>query len=421
MSRAGYPRSSGRHFFGIGVYTVANGGGVFTDDKSSDVLWTYDDAVGANTIGYPHVKRDNDYYRLHFQNSSQSFDVHGSSEMGDSYSGVFPPETVVTNAGWNRRAGEGLIAMHVNYDRIVTKLITALQDRQTNAAQFIVERQQTINLVLSSARRIADAIHSVRKGNIKHAIFALTGNHGSSSSLGKALGGVPEQWLALQYGWKPLLSDIHGSCEELARLSLGEPPVLSVSASATTPFGEGDTEVSGQSATDGTLFPQITQFRKSGIVHGRGYLETKLSSTFGQNLARTGMINPYNLAWEELPYSFVVDWFLPVGNFLSLLDYETGLVFSRGYVSQKAVDTWDSKTTRSAGRDNNFGNRLTLNWSGGKIRTTVTHFKRSAFSGLPPVPPPRFKNPFSLNHVANGLSLLATAFDRPGGIFNFMK
>jgi hypothetical protein len=30
-----------------------------------------------------------------------------------------------------------------------------------------------------------------------------------------------------------------------------------------------------------------------------------------------GMVDPLQVAWEIVPYSFVVDWFLPVGSFLS--------------------------------------------------------------------------------------------------------
>lgn len=47
--------------------------------------------------------------------------------------------------------------------------------------------------------------------------------------------------------------------------------------------------------------------------------------------------NPFSIAWELVPYSFVVDWFLDIGSFLR--NYETtlllsGLPLSRYYVSQ---------------------------------------------------------------------------------------
>jgi hypothetical protein len=30
-----------------------------------------------------------------------------------------------------------------------------------------------------------------------------------------------------------------------------------------------------------------------------------------------GLVNPAEIAWEVVPYSFVVDWFLPIGSYIS--------------------------------------------------------------------------------------------------------
>jgi hypothetical protein len=33
-----------------------------------------------------------------------------------------------------------------------------------------------------------------------------------------------------------------------------------------------------------------------------------------------GLVNPFEVAWEIVPFSFVADWFLPIGRYLSALD-----------------------------------------------------------------------------------------------------
>jgi hypothetical protein len=42
--------------------------------------------------------------------------------------------------------------------------------------------------------------------------------------------------------------------------------------------------------------------------------------------SRMGLVNPLSIAWEVVPFSFVVDWFLPVGNFLENLTSLAGTV-----------------------------------------------------------------------------------------------
>ena len=56
----------------------------------------------------------------------------------------------------------------------------------------------------------------------------------------------------------------------------------------------------------------------------------KLINTDAHNLAATGFSNPLNLGWELVPFSFVVDWFVGIGNYLSSLDATLGLAFEKG-------------------------------------------------------------------------------------------
>lgn len=43
-----------------------------------------------------------------------------------------------------------------------------------------------------------------------------------------------------------------------------------------------------------------------------------------KSLAQCGISNPLLLGWELIPYSFVVDWLFPVGEYLSALDALNG-------------------------------------------------------------------------------------------------
>jgi hypothetical protein len=376
----------------------------------------YDNKEGGNTPGWPEVIQENSFFRQVVRREDSLLSLNGKGIGHSAHTEQSIPPTAFLPSG-DLSGGENY-GNEVSFirDTVVRKLQDKLLDQKVNVGQFIAERQQTINLVTSTARRIAESIHSIRRGNLKHAIYSLTGSvpsPGLSRGIKRRFGGVPEQYLALKYGWQPLLSDIYGSCEELANHATDSPPALSASASAKMDLPPR----TGAYGTGG-YYPKREVSRDSGTIAGRGSLVAKLSSGFGQGLARTGLINPYQVAWELIPYSFVVDWFLPVGNFLTRLNYDTGLVFSHGYFACKVTDSWSLKWPE--GKHLNYDG-LSLTYSGGGVSYQISVAKREALSSFPSAVPPRFKDPLSLTHTAEALSLLAVAAGRPKGLFDFMK
>lgn len=56
------------------------------------------------------------------------------------------------------------------------------------------------------------------------------------------------------------------------------------------------------------------------------------------DLARWTSLNPISIAWELMPYSFVVDWFYDIGS--TLRNFETALLYNQyvtGYVDELYV------------------------------------------------------------------------------------
>jgi hypothetical protein len=123
-------------------------------------------------------------------------------------------------------------------------------------------------------------------------------------------------------------------------------------------------------------------------------------------MSQLGMANPLSLAWELLPYSFVVDWFLPIGQFLSSLDYALGLEFRYGWMTVQHRQSWNSRLTRTHGTQ--FG--FEADWSGGTGNGKGFYMHREALHSFPFPPLPVLKDPFSPIHMANGLALLSEAF-----------
>lgn len=259
--------------------------------------------------------------------------------------------------------------------------LTKLKDQKVNLGVALAEAQQTANLLGSTATRFARSINAFRRGRYKQAAAAL----------GASLKKTPQNWLELQYAWKPLASDVYGSFSELARsrpASFGIAVKGVVSESWTEVRQRNDGSRNG--ATD-----QLEFFRGCFVR-----LDFLPNNTFFEVLARAGLSNPAEVLWEKVPFSFLVDWFYTVGDTLSILDATHGFQFLSGSTTHRR----ELNVSVSPSQDG--GDGYYRRFSG---MSREFHLERGVMRELPTTVPPRFKNPLSLGHMANGLSLLASA------------
>jgi hypothetical protein len=291
----------------------------------------------------------------------------------------------------------------------IDKALDAVADRKVNLAQVFAERAQTVRMMQDTVSRVASAAWNVRRGRWKSACEAL-GYHPRR----KPTKQFANDWLALQYGWKPLLSDVKGAAESLARSMLGNPLRFSV-------VGRSSYKWPDYSATRNVDFAGdfAGPFRytySNGRTDSKCGLTYEVTNQFIRDGQTLGITDPYTLAWELLPWSFVVDWFIPIGNFVARLNYDSGLLFVSGYTTQFTTQLGSvgpvagTYQCRATGTD---GKKFTSKLSGRDA--SWKHILLDRF--ILPAPPyptfPQFKDPFSPVHFANALALLRGAF-RPG-------
>lgn len=97
--------------------------------------------------------------------------------------------------------------------------------------------------------------------------------------------------------------------------------------------------------------PLLFQFEESCELRAKARFTVRNSSV--KSLVQLGLTNPAEVAWEVVPFSFVIDWFIPVGNFLSSLDSLVGvqdLTVCRGY---KTTSVWSVHTAGGKGVQSN--------------------------------------------------------------------
>lgn len=127
-----------------------------------------------------------------------------------------------------------------------------------------------------------------------------------------------QEWLRFQFGIKPLMSDAYAACI-LIQNGMQAPVAAKVKV-----------------VVDDTSFqlpPDLSYRFHSGKVR-RGveiqYYYT-VSNKAGFDAWRYGLTSPLSIAWELMSYSFVVDWFLHLGNFIRGLEGPIGLSLADGY------------------------------------------------------------------------------------------
>lgn len=407
------PRVINQQHFGFQTgnwYGLA--GAVYPINLSKEYTYFYDYKDGTTTPGWPVVENENDYFRQVVTNQHKLVSLRGDgvADLNGQYTIQTQHPVFFIGGGDWLPVGQYVEDRQQVESQLINRLTDKLLDQKVNLGQAFAERAQTAKLVTSSALKITTSLRRLRNFDIPGAIRELTGSYGyaesRSSRLVGAAGGIPEQWLALQYGWKPLLGDVKGACDELANLLLEEPPLMSVEASFRKKLPPWTVTMDAFEYN-----PPIIKSRERGTIAGRGRLVAACSSSLAQAAGRTGIINPYAVTWELLPWSFVVDWFLPVGAFLSRVNFDSGLVFKTGFLLTKVEDYWDWKFGDGGRRV--YGN-VDCKYSGGGTRCSVMHYVRNGLTGFPPIPLPSFKDPFSYAHMANALALMATSMGRKG-------
>jgi len=320
------------------------------------------------------------------------------------WTGVRSPQVSVPQLSVDDHVGSAAVLFaSETMSRARSDAISKIQRIKMNVAQNVAEFRQVQNMFRSNARRIANAYRALRHGNISGFAREIPLRERHQQSLLRrgpldVRKHAPSIWLETQYGWVPLLGDIYtGITRFYQRVEEGY-PIRAIGTGRSTRVSKTrlDTSVG------------IVNFNDTSVYHTRAKVIIEYEVDFSRlvNMSSWGLTNPLLLAWELVPYSFVFDWFLPVGDWLSQVGYSTGLYFKRGMESVVG----NAMTTRRFKRTSNAP-------SGSKVSGTdyfeSVRFNRRAIGSFPSPGRPRFDaDGLRGRRIINALSLLALAFDR---------
>lgn len=269
---------------------------------------------------------------------------------------------------------------------VLTQAREKLRTGRVQNGADIGQARQTAEQIAGSLSGLVNAYKAFKHGNIERGLSAL-GLKPRDLLSGKSLA---DKWLEVQYGWLPLMSSIYDNIGLLRTLATrkNHSMIMKVSSSSSATH---------QSKSSGLMQQYKTSFTEAGTV--KVVYTYSVANWVIANLDTAGVVNPLSIAWELVPFSFVVDWFVPVGNVLESLSATLGLEFATGYL-----------TTRIEGHIHYSldGDIPDVNYTivdPGNL--TIGHFSMNrdllASFALPELYANR--NPFSTPHILNAIAL----------------
>lgn len=384
------------------ITNTRTGGQTYQNGTVETYRRTY---TGVQTSGFPNVKPlpFNSYtlrYRKRAVGKYTAKRKQFSSSDLFSYAGdtayiAIPFNTVDIHVGGNPVEG--------SHDILARgRCISKIQRLKANVAQNIAEYRQVDRMFMSTTRRIANAYRALRRGDAeafgkavplrkRHQRNLL--NRGPLDIRRHA----PSIWLETQYGWLPLLGDTYTALTEFySRVEQGVRIRAMGTGTATSITATTPSSWSIFSATDFTR-----QIRRAKYI-----VDYEVDTAQLANMNDWGITNPALLAWELVPYSFVVDWFFPIGDWLSQVGYSLGLYFVRGmktgFATADTVRVYKPAPSTDVLRTVSGSDYWHSAWW---QRTPLTSFPSP---GRPQLDPGGLRG----KRIANALSLLALAFDR---------
>lgn len=207
----------------------------------------------------------------------------------------------------------------------ITKCMANVSSASSMIAVTIAERQKTVNMIADRVGRITRGFLAVKNGNYLLAAEILgVRKKWIQKSRRKQ---TASNWLEWRYGWLPLYLDARGAVQALKKVN--EPRFTARGFSA---------------MQDHTSSLQSVNFLNGGACQPWGMRTVRFSNTSVRayclytvddnflTASAFGLTDPVSVAWELIPFSFVVDWFVDVGTWLEAIKPTPGVRFlAKGY------------------------------------------------------------------------------------------
>lgn len=311
--------------------------------------------------------------------------VYTSGSISRIESGVLPNDiSMVIDPAYIDGEG-GPVAQYNAEERCHVEVINKLTDGKLQLGADAAEIKKTLNMIASSTHDVLSAYRSLRRGNFTRALQHLRlGGHSFKASRHNLSG----RWLELQYGWLPTLGTISDGAALIQRRAAESRAPMSVTRTIVVPIPHNKFR----------NFSRGTSYSTSGTLSVRTKIWYRIASDTAHLASQIGVSNPAAIAWELVPFSFVLDWFLPVGNLMSQFSDTNGLDFISAHT------TWRSSGTSRVITDWRIANGSSYSGTSEAVFRFEGFRRRVEYSF--PYGSAYIKSPFSSRHLINAIALI---------------
>lgn len=230
----------------------------------------------------------------------------------------------------------------------LSKVVSSLQGERQNwmAGVTLGEGRETVRGIVQTGMRLVHGMNALKKGKVREAYRHLAGRYSSPHGYQNAilrrvqrnaqkknyLDDISSAWMELNFAWLPLLSDVDAAASWAAFRRLQPGPLCRVSRKHKAVW----TTTQKRPVTPGASYQVLRTEDNEDHVR----ITAEVKPVFLQNrstLDQYGLTDPVTVAWNLLPLSFVVDWFVNVGQVLeSLYEFNQWQVV-RGLEARKRI------------------------------------------------------------------------------------
>lgn len=210
-------------------------------------------------------------------------------------------------------------AGNLAYEKIVEQF-----GAQATWANNLAEASGAIDMVAARAGQLTRFANKLRKGDLVGAAKVLEMPGPPKSLRGKKgrAKSFADQFLEFHFGWEPAIQDMGAAVEVLDQTDFG---VLDLKGRQTEPYNDyhrfnADQWSFTKNYEEGTLSVLIGV--RARVINPNAFLANRM-----------GFVNPASVAWEAVPYSFVVDWFANVGQVIASYSDFVGVSIENSYTT----------------------------------------------------------------------------------------
>jgi hypothetical protein len=249
------------------------------------------------------------------------------------------------------------------YNKAYEKLVSRLSDAKSLWAVNLLEGKRSLEMIVDRAKQLRRFARALNRWEFPAAAAILKMSAVPPKASRKK--SFANNWLEFHFGWEPLVKDIGAALQTFVDpfRSSGESILL---------------RGSGRSKSDTTTRSTGLYERLRIVTKARAQVQVSVSNPNLFLLEQLGFVNPATVLWETVPFSFVVDWFVNVGQVLGSVSEWIGLSLTNPFYSGLQVQEKDYVwyTTQLGSSPTKIGEGYA--WGSG---TTVFALRRTGLPG----------------------------------------